>query len=106
VKIVRVATMFWKSRKNTFIALNSSASAVPNTVMIAMPRTPARIACGSGDQPTETQATNRISTCGNVWIAETITAATGNISRGMAILRTIALFRTIARVPEVKVSVK
>ncbi len=33
-------------------------------------------------------------------------AETGNISRGIAILRTIALFLTIDRVPEENVSVK
>src|SRR4051812_48173685 len=98
--------MFWKSRKNTFIALKSRASAVPKTVMIATPRTPTKSAGTSGDQPTLTHATKRISVWGNVWIADTITAATGNISRGIAILRTIALLRTIERVPEVKVSVK
>ena len=48
----------------------------------------------------------RINSCGNESIADTMTAATGNISRGIAILRTIALFRTIERVPEENVSVK
>ncbi len=53
-----------------------------------------------------TQATVRISICGNVWYAETSIEATGNISRGIAIFFTSALFRTIERVPAVNVSVK
>ena len=48
----------------------------------------------------------RISSCGNELTAETITDATGNIARGIGILRTIALLRTIDRVPEENVSVK
>ncbi len=47
-----------------------------------------------------------MSSCGKALIAETITDATGNISRGMAIFRTMALLRTIERVPEENVSVK
>src|SRR3954451_9051349 len=103
---MNVATMFWKSRKNTFIALNRSASAVPNTAMMAKPRSLAAKAAQLGCQPRDTDATNRISSCGNELIAETIIADTGNISRGIAILRRIALLRTIARVPDEKVSVK
>ena len=106
VKSMKVATMFWKSLKNTFIAENSRARAVPSTVMIANPRTRAKMPWVSGRQPTAIEAMNRISICGNVLTAETITVATGNISRGIAILRTSALFFTIARVPAENVSVK
>ena len=43
---------------------------------------------------------------GNTWYAETSIEATGNISRGTAIFWTTWRFRTIERVPAVKVSVK
>ncbi len=49
---------------------------------------------------------NRISSCGKELIAETMIEATGNISRGIAIFRTIALLRMIERVPVENVSVK
>ena len=47
--------MMWttlaQSRKNTFAALNSSASAVPRIMMISSASTTASIPAGSGIQP-------------------------------------------------------
>ena len=99
--------MLEKSRKNTLAALNSSASAVPRTAMMREPEQPGREARrrrAATRRPG--QATVRITSCGIVWKAETSIEATGNISRGIAIFLTIALLRTIDRVPAVNVSVK
>ncbi len=98
--------MLPKSRKNTLAALNSSATAVPHTPTMAKPSSPAPSPTGSGVHPTATPATVRMTRPGTTWKAETIIDATGNISRGIDIFFTIALLRTIERVPAPKVSVK
>src|SRR3712207_4548003 len=88
------------------MALKSRASPVPKSARIEKPSTAAPRAVALNDHPTASEAMTRITAWGNACTADTIVAATGNISRGIAIFRTMALFRTIDRVPELNVSVK
>ncbi len=101
-----VPTMFWKSRKNTFRAENTSAIAIANVTRMHTPSRPAPSAVQVMCQPVNRQATTSSSICGSVWYAATSIEATGKISRGIRIFLTRALFCQIERVPPAQVSPK
>ena len=102
-----VPTMFWKSRKNTLRAENTSAIAIANVTRMHTPSSagPDR---GPGDVPAREQAGDheQRAPAGSVWYAATSIEATGKISRGIRIFLTRALFCQIERVPPAQVSPK